>query len=409
MCRLKELVHYFPEGAPESGAEASLSLELPVAGEENVIEDEDGNLVFQYQADGPMFPAVIKITTKDGKTGQLAYTNFSTEAAEDVPDFADINEEFDKKAQDIINSIPKRSDTSSGKPTYTLDGILNDLESVGSSTFLRFIYDNILMISDDKYKSLKTIQTKEGEMVDLSFEEFELQVQEKNPKYVGSESVLSKLIQDSYSSSSLSTILEQMNVEAAKQAADTASGTTPVNVFETYANKINNTTLSVEGLEKLKENIRKEDNLTPEEQNLLIEQISKKIEDLKNSNIPTETELRNLTVGTVIAISTPKTKNKFVDATVIEIKPNSFIVETIEGKVKHTIKFSEVNKVNLNPMDPLDSSVMKDTEEDSNNSVGDIDETVIEDAIKGASDDIDATNQDLDEGLADYLNSCLKK
>lgn len=400
---------YFPEGAPESGAEASLSLELPVAGEENVIEDEDGNLVFQYQADGPMFPAVIKITTKDGKTGQLAYTNFSTEAAEDVPDFADINEEFDKKAQDIINSIPKRSDTSSGKPTYTLDGILNDLESVGSSTFLRFIYDNILMISDDKYKSLKTIQTKEGEMVDLSFEEFELQVQEKNPKYVGSESVLSKLIQDSYSSSSLSTILEQMNVEAAKQAADTASGTTPVNVFETYANKINNTTLSVEGLEKLKENIRKEDNLTPEEQNLLIEQISKKIEDLKNSNIPTETELRNLTVGTVIAISTPKTKNKFVDATVIEIKPNSFIVETIEGKVKHTIKFSEVNKVNLNPMDPLDSSVMKDTEEDSNNSVGDIDETVIEDAIKGASDDIDATNQDLDEGLADYLNSCLKK
>ncbi|MHA2216966.1 MAG: hypothetical protein ACXACY_13580 [Candidatus Hodarchaeales archaeon] len=64
---------YFPGGAPESGAKASLSLKLPVAGEENVIEDEDGNLVFQYQADGPMFPAVIEITTADGKTGQLAY------------------------------------------------------------------------------------------------------------------------------------------------------------------------------------------------------------------------------------------------------------------------------------------------------------------------------------------------
>ena len=58
---------YFPGGAPESGAKASLSLKLPVAGEENVIEDEDGNLVFQYQADGPMFPAVIEITTADGK------------------------------------------------------------------------------------------------------------------------------------------------------------------------------------------------------------------------------------------------------------------------------------------------------------------------------------------------------
>lgn len=401
---------YFPEGAPESGAEASLSLELPVAGEENVIEDEDGNLVFQYQADGPMFPAVIKITTKDGKTGQLAYTNFSTEA----PDFADIaediNEEFDKKAQDIINSIPKRSDTSSGKPTYTLNSILNDLGSVKSTLFLTFIYDNILMSSNrDEYKSLKTIQTKEGETVDLSLGEFKLQVQEKNPKYVGPESSLSKLIQDSYSSSRLSTILEQMNIEAAKQAADTASGTTPVNVFDTYENKINTPTLSVEGLEELKEKIRKEDNLTPEEQNLLIEQINNKIKDLKNSNIPTETELRNLAVGTLIAISTPKTGNQFVSATVIETKPNSFIAETTEGEVKHTIKFSEVNKVNLDPMNPLDSSVMKDTEEDSNNSVGDIDETVIEDAIKRASDDTDATNQDLDEGLADYLNNCLKK
>jgi hypothetical protein len=397
---------YFPGGAPESGAKASLSLKLPVAGEENVIEDEDGNLVFQYQADGPMFPAVIEITTADGKTGQLAYTNFSTEAAEDVPDFADINQEFDKKAQDIINSIPKRSDTSSGKPTYTLNSILNDLGSVKSTHFLRFIYDRILMESSDDYKSLKTIQTKEGEMVDLSAEEFLLQVEEKNPKYVGPESPLSKLILDSYSKSGLSTILDQMNIEAAKQAADTASGTTPINVFNTYENKINTTTLSVEGLEKLKENIREEDNLTPEEQNLLIEQISKKIEDLKNSNIPTETELRNLAVGTVIAISTPKTGNQFVIATVIETKPNSFIAETYEGKVKHTIKFSEVNKVNLNHMDPYDSSVMKDTEEDSDNSVGDIDETVIEDAIKRASDDTDATNQDLDEGLADYLNDC---
>ena len=400
---------YFPGGAPESGAKASLSLKLPVAGEENVIEDEDGNLVFQYQADGPMFPAVIEITTADGKTGQLAYTNFSTEAAEDVPDFADINQEFDKKAQDIINSIPKRSDTSSGKPTYTLNSILNDLGSVKSTHFLRFIYDKILMESSDHYKSLKTIQTKEGEMVDLSVEEFLLQVEEKNPKYVGPESPLSKLILDSYSKSDLSTLLDQMNIEAAKQAADTASGTTPINVFDTYENKINTTTLSVEGLEKLKENIREEDNLTPEEQNLLIEQISKKIEDLKNSNIPTETELRNLAVGTVIAISTPKTGNQFVIATVIETKPNSFIAETTEGEVKHTIKFSEVNKVNLNHMDPYDSSVMKDTEEDSDNSVGDIDETVIEDAIKRASDDTDTTNQDLDEGLADYLNGCLKK
>lgn len=401
---------YFPEGAPESGAEASLSLELPVAGEENVIEDEDGNLVFQYQADGPMFPAVIKITTKDGKTGQLAYTNFSTEA----PDFADIaediNEEFDKKAQDIINSIPKRSDTSLGKPTYTLNSILNDLGSVKSTLFLTFIYDNILMSSNrDEYKSLKTIQTKEGETVDLSLGEFKLQVQEKNPKYVGPESSLSKLIQDSYSSSRLSTILEQMNIEAAKQAADTASGTTPVNVFDTYENKINTTTLSVEGLEKLKDNIRDENNLTPEEQNLLIEQINNKIEDLKNSNIPSETDLRTLAVGTLIEISTPKTGNQFVNATVIETKPNSFIAETTEGEVKHTIKFSEVNKVNLNFMDPFNSRVMKDTEEDSNNSVGDIDETVIEDAIKRASDDTDATNQDLDEGLADYLNNCLKK
>lgn len=382
---------YFPDGAPESGADVALSLELPTEGGENVIEDEDGNLVFQFKTDGPTYPAIIKVKTKDGEfSGNLAYTNYTEGAEFGAPDaFLGINQQYDKMVDDILDSMAKKPDTG----TVVTGGVQIDTSLEELAKKHSNLLESYFLLVLAKLKNNSALRAKYAPLYNaLALNNHADIIADQDGLGTAFKELIQEFAED------IVPLIEKYN----KTLTGTVAQPIDTEEFNRYSQEIENKKNSDQDLEELKDNIQNSNTLTVEQQSDLLNQIEDALEAMKDNNIPTLEQLENLKVGDPIAI---ERNGNWISAIVTKVTGRQLRAEDEDGK-EYTANFSSPEKININPLDSL-ANINPDNADVSDASMNQTDSAEIDNLLKTVDpEQIDNLIKEEEEGLDDWLNNC---